>query len=132
MKIRVVDAICGAGKAQPLYSNILSKNGFIKMGEIKIGDEIYGEDGKLHNVIGVFPQGLKDIYEITFSDNSKTRCCKDHLWTYQLPQDRSKNRFRTTTTEDFIKKGLYKEFKDRIVYQYYIPISQPLKQKKFL
>ena len=28
----------------------------------------------------MFPQGEKDIYEITFSDGRKTRATKEHLW----------------------------------------------------
>ena len=42
VKIKVVDAICGAGKAQPLYSDVLTKDGFKKMKDIKIGDKVFG------------------------------------------------------------------------------------------
>ena len=41
VKIKVVDAICGAGKAQPLYSDVLTTDGFKKMKDIKIGDNFY-------------------------------------------------------------------------------------------
>ena len=73
VKIKVVDAICGAGKAQPLYSDVLTKDGFKKMKDIKIGDKVFGEDGNLHNVIGVYPQGKKNIYEVKFQDGTSTR-----------------------------------------------------------
>ena len=88
VKIKVVDATCGAGKAQPLYSDVLTKDGFKKMKDIKVGDKVFGEDGNLYNVTGVYPQGKKDIYEVEFQDGTSTRCCDEHLWTYQLPYDR--------------------------------------------
>lgn len=126
VKIKVVDAICGAGKAQPLYSDVLTKDGFKKMKDIKIGDKVFGEDGNLHNVIGVYPQGKKNIYEVKFQDGTSCRCCDEHLWTYQLPQDRPKNKFRTNTLNEIMNNGIYKEFKDRRVPQIYIPITNPI------
>ena len=71
-----------AGKAQPLYSKILTQDGWKCIGDIAIGDTVYGEDGKLHDVIGVFPQGKKPIYEITFTDGATCRCSDEHLWEY--------------------------------------------------
>ena len=69
------------GKAQPLDSNILMQDGnFKKMGDIKIGDKLASIDGKESQVSGIFPQGSKETYEITFSDGRSTRCCAQHLW----------------------------------------------------
>ena len=79
-----------AGKAQPLYSRVLTKDGWKIFKDIRIGDYIYGEDGKLHEVIGVFPQGFKPIYEITFTDGATCRCSDEHLWTYITPKLREK------------------------------------------
>ena len=36
----------GLGKAQPLYSKVLTPNGFVNMGDIKVGMKVMGEDGK--------------------------------------------------------------------------------------
>jgi hypothetical protein len=63
MAIKIIDAIMGAGKAQTLDSLLLSKEGFIQMKNIKLNMQIYGEDGELHSVVGVYPQGIKDVYE---------------------------------------------------------------------
>jgi hypothetical protein len=50
------------------------------MGDIQIGDKVCTPDGKYANVIAVHPQGLKDLYRITFQDGDTIDCCKDHLW----------------------------------------------------
>ncbi len=68
------------GKAQPLNSNILTTHGWKKMGDIKIGDSLASTDGKPSSVTGVFPQGKKQIYRVTFSDGRSMECCGEHLW----------------------------------------------------
>ncbi len=71
----------GLGKAQPLYSKVLTPNGFVNMGDIKVGMKVMGEDGKPYGVLGVYPQGKKKIYSLHFSDGSSCECCGSHLWT---------------------------------------------------
>ena len=70
----------GCGKAQPLSSIVYTPSGPTKMGYIKVGQDVCTPDGKSAKVLGVFPQGEKDVYEVVFSDGSKTRCCDEHLW----------------------------------------------------
>ena len=82
----------GTGKAQPLYSKILTPNGWVTMQNVTKGSYVIGVDGKPKEVLAVFPQGKKEIYEVTFSDNSKTRCCKEHLWEVQNYLDRDYHR----------------------------------------
>ncbi|HMS43558.1 MAG TPA: SNF2-related protein, partial [Pyrinomonadaceae bacterium] len=81
----------GLGKAQPLDAKILTKNGWKLMGKIEVGDEIIGSKGKPIKVLGVYPQGEKDIYKVTFSDKSSTECCQEHLWTVNTPLRNSRN-----------------------------------------
>lgn len=71
----------GLGKAQPLYSKVLTPKGFVNMGDIKVGMKVMGEDGKPYDVLGVYPQGKKSIYSLHFSDGSSCECCGSHLWT---------------------------------------------------
>lgn len=96
----------GAGKAQPLTSKILTDKGWVSMGDIAIGDKVVDPvHGTYSNVTGIFPQGNKDIYEITFHDGSKARACKDHLWTATVPTKYGKTRRikKTITTQDIIE-----------------------------
>ncbi len=70
----------GIGKAQPLTARVLTPHGFVEMGSLKIGDRVIGANGKPCTVLGVNPQGEKEVYRVTFRDGSTTECCDDHLW----------------------------------------------------
>ncbi|MFX4300211.1 SNF2-related protein [Pseudosulfitobacter pseudonitzschiae] len=71
----------GLGKAQPHSARILTMSGWTTMGAIQKGDMVIGSNGKPINVLEVYPQGVKDIFCITFSDGSRTRSCREHYWT---------------------------------------------------
>ena len=101
--ILCISLIPGAGKAQPLYSKILTPSGFIKMCDVKVGTKVIAGNGEVANVIGVYPQGMKDIYEITLDDGSKCRCSYDHLWEVQTIEDRRDKKNRVIKTKDMVK-----------------------------
>lgn len=88
----------GAGKAQDLNSKILTNQGWKRMGDIRLGDNVITPSGDIAPVSGIFPQGKKDVYEITFHDGSKARCCREHLWTVRKP----KKLWRADTITDTI------------------------------
>lgn len=77
----------GAGKDQPLSSKILTPSGWTTMGDIVVGDDVVTPSGDIAPVVGVYPQGDKDVYELTFSDGSKARSGIGHLWTVSKPAD---------------------------------------------
>lgn len=59
---------------------LYTPNGEIEIGNVKIGDSIYGADGKLTNVTGVFPQGKIPIYKMLLEDGREIFCCENHIW----------------------------------------------------
>lgn len=75
----------GLGKAQPLDAQIVTPRGFEPMEWMQVGTSITGQDGRTHFVTGVYPQGMKDIYRLVFSDGTSTECCEDHLWQVNSP-----------------------------------------------
>jgi phosphate starvation-inducible protein PhoH len=83
----------GTSKAQPLSSPILTPNGWTTMGDIEIGDRVISKDGTSTIVTGIFPQGEKDIWELTFSDGTKVECCSEHLWFTQTENDRNNRKW---------------------------------------
>lgn len=70
----------GTGKAQPYYSKIQTPFGPKTMGDIEVGDLVSTPDGQAVEVLGKFPQGIKDVYRITFDNGSYVDSCKEHLW----------------------------------------------------
>lgn len=70
----------GAGKAQPHDCKVMTPYGYTRMGDICVGDTILTPYGDTTTVVSVHPQGIVPTYKITFTDDSSTLCCKDHLW----------------------------------------------------
>ncbi|HYC89583.1 MAG TPA: replicative DNA helicase [Thermoanaerobaculia bacterium] len=68
------------GKAQPLDAKVLTRRGWTCMGSLKIGDELASIDGAESRVIGIFPQGEREVYRVEFSDGRSAECCLEHLW----------------------------------------------------
>lgn len=75
----------GLGKALVNNTLIYSESGVKKMGDIVVGDKVIGSDGKSYNVIGVFPQGKKETYKVTFNDGYSTITDNEHLWSVSSP-----------------------------------------------
>ena len=118
----------GLGKAQPLYSKILTSNGWVQMGDVNVGDFVIGSDGKSKKVLAVFPQGTKDIYEVTFNDGTSTRCCDEHLWNVNtFIRNWRKNPFQTKTLRNIMDEGLTFENGN---HKHYIPIVKPIEFEK--
>ena len=78
----------GSGKAQPLSTWIPSPTGSIQMKDIVEGDKIFGSDGSLIEVTGVYPQGMQSVYKMIFSDGRCAYCTDEHLWTIIDPNGR--------------------------------------------
>jgi replicative DNA helicase len=68
------------GKAQPLSAKVLGARCWKTMGELEVGDALASIDGAPSIVTGVFPQGEREIYRVTFSDGRVTHACAEHLW----------------------------------------------------
>ena len=68
------------GKALLDSELIYTPYGSKKIGFSDIGDIIYGDDGNLTTIVGVYPQGFVDTYKVTFEDGRSVVCCGQHQW----------------------------------------------------
>ena len=59
---------------------VLTPSGWRSMGTLRVGDLVVGSEGRPTKVVGVWPQGVKPMYRITFSDGDSIECTGDHLW----------------------------------------------------
>lgn len=119
----------GYGKALRMDATLWSEHGPVQMKDMKVGSRIYGKDGRLHNVVGVYPQGELDSYKVTFSDGSSIECCMEHLWTVQHTKDRRKGtgKWETMPLKDIVQKGLLEKDGHK---RWYIPMTEAIEFPK--
>lgn len=94
----------GTGKAQSLDSLVLTPHGWVTMGSLKVGDQIITPKGGVTNITGVFPQGLKNMYKVTFADGRSTESCNEHLWKVWLPKGKGNPRVWSVENLEYIQK----------------------------
>ena len=91
------------GRAHPIATPVLTPDGFRPIGDLTVGDLVIGSNGKPTPVIGVYPQGEKDIYRLTAQDGASTLCSGDHLWAVTTRDDRRRGKpLRVLTTREMI------------------------------
>jgi hypothetical protein len=83
-----IAGIPGSGKATHLNTLCVTPLGFTRMGDIKVGDDVVGRDGKPCRVRGIWEHDNLEFYDVRFSDGQVVRACVDHQW---LVHDRRKN-----------------------------------------
>jgi hypothetical protein len=96
----------GLGKALEVNTKIYTSDGIKRIGDMKVGDKVIGSDGNSHNVTGVYPQGIKDLYRITFNDGYSILCCDEHIWTVSTRSNGSNSNSRKTLTLNLTTKQL--------------------------
>jgi replicative DNA helicase len=101
------------GKAQGLDDKVLLRDGsWRRMGDIRLGDHLASVDGAPSRVAGIFPQGDRMVYRVTFSDGRSARACGEHLWlvrSSKLPGGES-----VLSTEDIRDKLTRERFRRRM------------------
>ena len=109
------------GRAQPYDAQVLTPEGFQPIGSLDVGDLVIGSGGLPTPVLGVYPQGVKDVYRVAAQDGSSTLCCDEHLWTVRTPEDKRAGRVRTLETREMIgriRRGHARRFE--------LPIVEPV------
>lgn len=78
--IAIYGGAAGGGKAQPKDEPVLTPKGFVKMGKLKVGDEVIAPDGKAVTIIQIHEQGVVPVYSVKLFGGRETRCTDNHLW----------------------------------------------------
>ena len=76
----LIAAAPGTGKALRLSTVIKVPNGWTRMGDIVVGDIVVTPDGSTAKVKGVYPQGIKQLAQLTTEDGRIGEGCLEHLW----------------------------------------------------
>lgn len=105
----------GCGKAQPLFSKVLTPSGFIEMRDVKAGTKVYTRKGNIASVKNIYPQGTRDVYKITFSDRTSILVADNHLNSvYRYNQDKKCREDFVLETPELISLFEKSRFKLRV------------------
>ena len=129
-KFYLRSASSGTGKAIPNYTIIPTPTGEKRVDEIKVGDYLFGQDGKPTKVLNIYPQPEdKETWKITFADGTVAECCSEHLWEYRY-QTHKGGAYRVENTETIynrmlkLKNGLKDSLNKE--YRFHIKINEPV------
>lgn len=103
----------GLGKMEYVENKVFTPKGRKKIGDLKLGDKIIGSNGKPYNIIGIYPQGEKELYRVTFNDGYSILVGGEHLWSVQPREAHkskssvySKKTYITLSTNQLLNKNL--------------------------
>lgn len=130
-RLYLYSAPTGHGKALPNSTKIpLFKGGFKQVKDVEIGDELIDRHGKPTKVLGVYPQGINDIYEIKFKDGRVALSNLEHLWTYHYGDVRYNN-LTTSTLKEIIEQSNKVGFQDRDgAFRFKVPFNSAVEYSK--
>jgi len=122
-------ASSGAGKALALETPLPTPDGWITMGEAKVGDRVLNEDGCPVTVTGTSDvQVGRTCYEVVFDDGSTIVADADHLWTTETAASRRRKRRAptpsTVTTEQI--RATVRTVNCRAEANHAVPVCRPL------
>ncbi|WP_084614000.1 PhoH family protein [Nakamurella lactea] len=108
------------GRAQPYNAKVLTPDGFRAIGSLRVGDLVIGSDGGPTPVLGVYPQGPRDVYRVSTQDGASTLACGEHLWQVSTREDGRATRSRVVQTKDMIGSLRQAHF-----HRYELPVMGP-------
>lgn len=118
----------GSGKSTTVTTRIpvWTSDGSVthkQAGEVRPGDYVFDRTGKPTKVLGVFPQGEREVYRVTLGDGRWLDVSDNHLWAV-YPAKRPRYQGPTIyTTASLLERGLETRHHDRIGMKYFIPAN---------
>ena len=110
--VAIYGGVLAAGKEQPLDCKILTPQGWVRNGDLKVGDMICTPFSEPQPIKQLFPHKNKKIFRFSTTDGRSTECGLEHLWMvrtkkqifkYRNHLDMSRN-YMLLTTEEIISR----------------------------
>lgn len=122
----------GVGKSLSAQSLVATPEGWRRFGDLRVGDLVIGADGGPTKVLGVYPQGVRPAYSITFNDGASVVADAEHLWAVRTATLRQSGHPAVVlTTQQMLDDGLRRERPDRKPgYRFYLPLVAPVQYDK--
>lgn len=139
--IIIFSAPTGSGKAvlDTTLIPVADDKHYVQIKDLKVGDLVYNRLGNPVKVLGVYPQGKKDVYRVHFTDGRYLDCCKDHLFSYYTQDQKTKYahdkyntppKFNVSTVEELLNSGIGNICGNRLSLKYWIPNNQPIEREE--
>lgn len=76
----VIFGSTGAGKALRKEELVLTPSGWVKNKDLKVGDYVMRPTGEWAKIIGVYDQGISQLYDFELEDGRTIPVTSEHLW----------------------------------------------------
>lgn len=119
-------AEAGSGKAHANGTPVAvcDDRGYVPIEELRIGDFVFGKDGHPVKVLGVYPQGKLDAYEVRFADGTCEVCNDEHIWNVRTALERYRGKdYHNMTLRELLDRGV----SDGSC-RYYVPIQSAVQR----
>ena len=118
----------GVGKALADDTPILTRNGWKNHGDLVVGDEVIGMDGKFKKVIAVHPKCMLDCL-VEFTNGEKIQCHENHEWMiydrrYAVRRNTQDKHIRILETKEIEKRKLDHGKRGTRGHKYYIGLPR--------
>ncbi|WP_158719330.1 LAGLIDADG family homing endonuclease [Streptomyces sp. NBRC 110035] len=121
----VLQAGAGCGKALRTDQPVLTPTGWRPIGTLAIDDPIIGRDGLIYEVSGVYPQGIRPLYELRFSDGVTVIADAEHRWLVQSNKQRDRGTpGQVLTTAEILARGVARPGGGG---RWFVPMPDPVK-----
>lgn len=132
----------GTGKSllnSILIPSPISETGYIRMGDIKVGDYVYDRKGRPTKVLGVFPQGPREVFEIKLTDGRTISVDGEHLFSYYTAKQKLKYdnnqykngvpNFKTNSVNELLELGVTTpQANGRSKIKFYLPMNEAVER----
>lgn len=112
-KSTAVKAGHGVGKATTLDTPLFTPNGWTTMGDIRVGDYVFDEQGQPTRVVAKSEVWHQEVFEVVFDDGSTVKVHPNHEWNVLDHKD-----VTSTVTTKVLSQSLEN--------QYRVPVTKPL------
>lgn len=132
------------GKSLWVDELVATPKGFVRIGDIRVGDFVMNRKGQPTKVLGVFPQGKRDLYKVGFSDGVSCICDMEHLWAVNSYYQRCgkkwssrrkkkvyrpDNTYKVKTLREIVEDGLFRSHGRRHNYKVPMPKATHFNKK---
>ncbi len=125
-QVCVVLSKTGGGKEEPVSAELPTPAGYRKIGDLVPGDMVFGRDGRPTQVTGVFPQGVKRLCRVRFSDGTDRVVGWDHLWEVWARGGRRREWMRTVLSSRQILERGFRTGNRNKEWKWRIPMCDPV------